>query len=139
MAELLSKELTTWTSTEMRMDFSPAQWTCKKPTYHDLTEVHLSYGGGMGGSHRTMYINETRDMLTPHSLVEVTNFFTDEVETINTDFMVYAKDVVIAEVTYKTTNPNIIKTYNCDRLGNGTIYKIIPQNLRDRIKVVTYS
>lgn len=132
--DLLSNELGTWTSNIMRMDFSPAQWTCKKPTYHELTEVTLSFGGGMGGSRRTIYIQETRDMLTPHSLVEVINFFTGEVETINTDFMVYAKDVNIAEVTYKTQNPNIIEDYkNCDRLGNGTIYKLIENDLIDKI------
>ena len=132
--DLLTNELGTWTSRTMRMDFSPAQWTCKKPTYHELTEVTLSFGGGMGGSRRTIYIQETRDMLTPHSLVEVINFFTGEVETINTDFIVYAKDVNIAEVTYKTQNPHIIEEYkNCNRLGQGTIYKLIGNDLVDRI------
>jgi hypothetical protein len=134
MAEVLSSNLENyWTQTTIRKDFSPAEWTCKKPTYHELTEVTLSFGGGMGGSRRTLYIQETRDMLTPHSLVEVMNFLTGEVETINTDFMVYAKDVVIAEITYKTSNKHIIETYNCDRLGHGTIYKKIRHELMGRL------
>jgi hypothetical protein len=134
MADLLTNNLEIWTSNIMRMDFSPAKWTYKKPTYHELTHVKLSYGGGMGGANRDLYIEETRDFLTPHSLIEVRNFFTDEVETINTDFVVYAKDIIIAEVTYKTQNPYIIEKYrDCNKLGNGVIYKIVDKSLKDKI------
>ena len=127
-------EICSWTNEYMRKDFSPAEWTCKKPKYTDVTQIKLSFGGGMGGANRTMYILEGRDVLKPNSIVEVTNFKTGEKETINTNFMVYANDRIIATVTYNTQNPYIIERYKLKN-GNGTIHKIIPQELKDKIRL----
>ena len=42
---------------------------------------------------------------------------------------------IIAEVTYKTTNEHIIKAYDCDRLGNGIIYKLVDRSLAGNISL----
>ena len=121
-----------WSNPVMRRDFSPAEWTCKKPKYTDVTQIKLSFGGGMGGANRTMFILEKREDLKTNSLVEVTNFKTGEKETINTNFIVYANDRLIATVTYHTQNPYIIERYKL-KSGNGTIHKIIPPELKGKI------
>ena len=135
--ELLTSEncVGEWDKPFMKRDFSPAEWTCKKPKYTDVTQIKLSFGGGMGGANRTILILEKREDLKTNSLVEVTNFLTKEKETINTNFLVYAKDNVVATVTYKTQNPHIIEKYDLKN-GNGTIHKLIPVELKNKIQLI---
>ena len=133
MSDLLTDK--TWNKEIMKLDFSPAKWTCEKPKYYDLTEISMTDGGGMGGCNKIIYVLEPRTVLKPNTLIEVTDFFSKKVETINTSFVVYAKDIVMLEATYNTINTVIIGNYNCDKSGNGTIYKVIPQSLKDKIKL----
>ena len=114
-----------WDKPEFKVDFGVSQWTCNEPSYEDATKVLLSYGGGMGGSKVVIYIAENRKDLKPDTLVEVTEFPTMEKRTINTRFMVWAQDCVIAKVSCKIRHP--------DLSGLFSIYKAIPKELKGKI------
>lgn len=134
MSDFLSKtwEVEYWDKQTMKLDFGPSCWTCAEPKYTDVTKLMLTFGGGMGGGRRTLYITEGRDQLKPDTLVEVTSFPTMEKQTINTKFMVVAEDAVIASVTFKTQHWDIAKTCGFEN-GNGTIHKEIPKRFKNKI------
>lgn len=94
--------LTELNDNKIELQCSPAIWT-KEPEYKKVTEITLSYGGGMGGTQETIYV-ERVPKIRPNTIQTFTK--TDgELININTSFLVKSINLTQVTVSFKSLHP----------------------------------
>lgn len=85
---------------------TPSRWV-GEPTYARVSQVVITYGGGMGGSNRTLTVREiNKTTLKPNDFIRVTDYFTGKTEFINTRYIVSIKDYTLVSAKYMCSNTN---------------------------------
>ena len=90
-------------ATEIRIDHDYFEWACKKPTYKEIFFINVK---GLD----TLYVKETKDVLIPHTLIEVTDFLSGRKIIINTEYLLNAGNVLVVKYKYKDKRTNKITT-----------------------------
>ena len=70
---------------------------------HHAKKVLLTFGGGMGGAHRDIFIKDKDIKYNTHGIAKVTNIFTNEVMEINSKYVVSANDIDLLFMKFDTT------------------------------------
>ena len=69
-----------------------------------LIKIKLTYGGGMGGANRTLYVEEIQSETEKELVVKT---FDNEIVTINKDYIVYREPIkAVLHVTDSTEHSN---------------------------------
>lgn len=70
---------------------------------HHAKKVLLTYGGGMGGAHKDIFIKDKEIKYNTHGIAKVTNIFTNEIIEINAKYVVSANDIDLLFMKFDTT------------------------------------
>ena len=94
---------------------TPSYWDKKGVTYKKVTEIHMSAGGGIGGSYWHEYVEriDLEDLVNRDCLV--TKTWNGKTIALNLKYMVKARQLTIASAVLHSQNYNYPKgayTYN---------------------------
>lgn len=81
---------------------TPSRWITKEPSYEKVTQLTLSYGGGMGGTKETRYVKRVKEII-PNKMMTFIGLKGKEI-TINTNYIVKAENYTVVSAQHKTTN-----------------------------------
>ena len=70
---------------------------------HKAKKVLLTYGGGMGGAHKDIFIKDKEIKYNTHGIAKVIDIFTNEVVEINAKYVVSANDIDLLFMKFDTT------------------------------------
>jgi len=99
----------------MGLPMTPSCWDEKGVTYKEVTEIHMSAGGGIGGRYWKEYVEriDLEDLVQRSHLV--TKKWNGETIALNLKFMVEARQLTIASAVLHNRNTNFptgAYTYN---------------------------
>lgn len=70
---------------------------------HSAKKVLLTFGGGMGGSHKEIFIKDKDIKYNTHGIAKVIDVFTNEVVEINAKYVVSSNDIDLLFFKFDTT------------------------------------
>lgn len=85
---------------------TPAQWI-GEPEYKQITQIHLTAGGGMGGSSWYEYV-EKIDSIETNTIQEFTRI-TGKKILLNTRYITSAENFLLITATFNNENTNVRK------------------------------
>lgn len=85
---------------------TPSYWDSEGVTYKEVTEIHMTAGGGMGGSYWHEYVEriDLEDLVQRGYLV--TKKWNGETIALNLKYMVKARQLTIASAVLHSQNEN---------------------------------
>lgn len=85
---------------------NPSYWDCKGVTYKEVTEIHMTAGGGMGGKYWCEYVEriDLEDLTQQTHLV--TKKWNGKTIALNLNNMVKARQLTIASAVLHSNNSN---------------------------------
>lgn len=99
-------------------------------TYEPVTQIIISYGGGMGGISQTEIVKR-QDDIQPNTIQEFTRTDGKRIR-INTSYIVYAENFVLVQAKFETTNPHFKGVHECKYLvEEGVVCKLVSKPHKD--------
>lgn len=104
--------------TDIAIDHDYYEWTYKEPIYKEVLAICILHSN-------PIYIKETKDILIPHTLVEVTDFLSNRTITVNTEYLLHAENILVVEYGFKDKRNN-----------EHIVYKKIHYSKKGKLKLV---
>ncbi|WP_405286476.1 hypothetical protein [Methanobrevibacter sp.] len=100
---------------------TPAHWTTE-PEYKEITRIHLTAGGGMGGSSWNEYV-EKIDNIESNKIQKFTRINGKQI-LLNTHYITDAENFTLITAAFYNENPNAYK------IGENTVQYIVEDDIK---------
>lgn len=92
--------------------YSPSHW-CGEPKYNEVSEIFLTFGGGMGGGNWKIYAEPIsfEELTNNKGFIEVNDFLTKQVIIINPKYIVSVQNFGIVTRGFVNENSNFVTGY----------------------------